>query len=80
MAKYDPLRDSLMGTAARVTLSFDEIADLVGGLPLTAYQRQEWWSNNDDRHVQAAAWLAAGMKVVHADLSRRIVSFSPIPR
>ena len=77
VCKYDPLRDWLTTRPDGVTCSFEVIADLVGGLPETAYRRAEWWSNNDDRHVQAASWLSVGMQVVELDLSGRSVSFAP---
>jgi len=75
MAKYDPLCDWLATKHAAVSASFEEIAHLVGGLPPIAYKRPEWWENNDDRHVQAAAWLAAGMQIEVLDLGGQTVTF-----
>jgi hypothetical protein len=73
MAKYDPLRD-LLHLGDDRELMFDEVADLVGGLPSSAYRHQEWWSNETDgRHVQARAWLDAGMQVESVDLAARRV-------
>jgi ribonuclease HI len=77
MGKYDRLRDWLMDRKEPVTVPFVEIADLTGGLPSSAYIRSEWWSNNDDRHVQAIAWLSAGMRVASLDLGTRTVTFRP---
>lgn len=74
MAKYDPLRDYLRGRTTPVTMTFDEVADLVGGLPKSAYDWQLWW-RNDDPHVQAQAWAAAGFDA-EADLTRRTVLFT----
>ena len=76
--KYDPLRDHLQGAADRgqVTfeLDFDQIADLVGGLPASAYGRRQWWSN--DSKVEAQAWRAAGWHVETVSLDRRRVRFA----
>lgn len=40
--KYDPLREHLAAAAARgqrvVDMDFDQVADVVGGLPASAYQ------------------------------------------
>lgn len=75
MGKYAPLRDWL-GTLPRgVEVTFKQVADLVGGLPPTAYRRPQWWSNNPDRHVQAVGWLDAGRRVGSVDLERRRVRF-----
>ena len=66
MAKYEPLRDYLNTRPAsteEVRLTFDEVADMVGKLPKSAWQHQAWWANDTSVHVQAAAWLEAGWKV-----------------
>ncbi len=82
MRKYDPLcrylRDSGQAT---VELSFDLIADMVGGLPPSADDphRRMWWSDTTDKHhVQAVAWLAAGYVVAEGgvDYAQRKVRFS----
>ncbi|HET9974414.1 MAG TPA: hypothetical protein VFQ68_39710 [Streptosporangiaceae bacterium] len=83
MAKYDPvfrfLRDSGLES---LDLAMDDLADMVdGGLPPSAYDpgRRMWWSNSDDpRHVQAAAWLAAGYAVAPGgvDYALRRVRFT----
>jgi hypothetical protein len=75
VAKYDPLREHLCLTGERsVTLSFVGIDEIVGGLPRSAGEYREWWAN-DDHHVQARAWRAAGYKVDSVDLSRCTVRF-----
>lgn len=57
-------------------MSFDEIADLVGGLPNSAYRYRAWWANeHDGRHVQAKAWRGAGYVVDSVDLDGRAVTF-----
>jgi hypothetical protein len=64
MAKYDPLREALQSEqAGEVILTFAEIERLVGRLPASALNYDEWWSNEDHRttrHVQSKAWGAAG--------------------
>ncbi len=64
MAKYDPLRDALTRNSGQsVAMSFSEIESLVKGLPPTAFERDEWWANEDvrtTRHVQCKAWGEAG--------------------
>ncbi|HEY9473195.1 MAG TPA: hypothetical protein VIS06_05000 [Mycobacteriales bacterium] len=75
MAKYDPLRDFLRRRTTPITMTFDEVADLVGGLPRSAYDWPLWW-RNDDPHVQAQAWGAAGFDA-EVDLARRVVRFTP---
>jgi hypothetical protein len=64
--KYAPLRQYLERAAARgqasVEMDFAQVADLVGGLPVSAYHRRQWWAN--DSKVEAQAWRAAGWHAV----------------
>lgn len=63
-------------------MEFEQITAMVpGGLPPSAYDppRRMWWSNTaDSRHVQAAAWLAAGYAVAPGgvDYGQRRVRFT----
>lgn len=76
MAKYDPLLEHLKAAPHPVEMAFEEIARLVGGLPPTAHNRDAWWGNNANGHVQAAAWLGAGRQVTHVSRTLRRVRFS----
>ncbi|MCF4167085.1 hypothetical protein L2U69_15635 [Zavarzinia compransoris] len=84
MDKYDPLRAWLRAGGSRlVTLSFDEIDHMVHGLPRTAFEREQWWSNDDDAPGDDApgddapchAWRDAGY-LAHADRGRGLVAFT----
>lgn len=75
MSKYAPLRDALHGGGTTVTLTLEEIADLVGGLPRSAYSYTAWWSNEDLSHVQSQAWESAGYRA-EPDLRGRQVRFT----
>jgi hypothetical protein len=76
VAKYDPLRDRLSIGPESIEMTFEEVANLVGGLPMSAYKHEGWWAN-DTRggHVQAVAWLSAGARVEDVDMTRRTVRF-----
>ncbi len=75
--KYEPLHRFLIEHGlGPAELDFRQVADMVGGLPPTAYKRPEWWANNDDRHVQARAWLEAGRQVEDVDLAAQRVRFT----
>ncbi len=66
MAKYDPLRDYLNTRPPgmkQVSLTFDEIGKMVGGLPRSAWKHKAWWGNDRKTHPQAKAWLEAGWQV-----------------
>ncbi len=80
MAKYDPLCEHLKSLGnSSVQMSFDDIANLVGGLPASAHTHSAWWANEmiaDGRHVQAKAWLSADRRVEEASLAGRRVRFS----
>lgn len=61
LALGDHLRDS---ESSRVTLTFNDIEDLLGfPLPASAKKHRAWWGNSTSGHSQAAAWLNQGWKV-----------------
>lgn len=74
MGKYDELGHYLARTRRPVDMTFDEVANLVGGLPPSAYEHRAWWANNLD-HVQAQAWMRVGRRVDRVDLADRRVRF-----
>lgn len=75
--KYEPLRDWLCSqTDAFVTLTFEQVEAIIRApLPRSAHVHEAWWGNNDDRHVQARAWLDAGLRSMDLALERRLVVF-----
>lgn len=75
MGKYDPLRDHLSLSPDWLEMTFDDVANLVGGLPASAYNHRAWRANSES-HVEAQAWLTAGMRVEQVDLARRRVRFA----
>ena len=79
--KYEPLREYLVAlppTTNETTLSFDQVAQIIGDtLPPSATTYREWWSNQEGGS-RAPHWRAAGFKVDHADLKRQIVRFTRI--
>ncbi len=73
--KYDPLKFWLTeNDSDSIQVTFSEIAELVGGLPPSAYQHRAFWSNSDS-HPFAIAWMAAGYKVAECDLQSEVVRF-----
>lgn len=81
MAKYDPLYRYLRDCGEhRVTLTFAQVAEIVGGLPPSALKFQAWWENeNEGSHVQAHAWMNAGYRVASITSARRSRSSAPRP-
>ena len=75
-SKYDPLRDFLGShSGGAVELTFSELAQIVGGLPRSAYAYRPWWAN-DRSHSQAKAWLEVGYEAV-VDWASRKIRFHP---
>lgn len=73
--KYDPLKQWLIENGnEKIRISFSEIADLVGGLPPSAYKHRAFWSNTDS-HPFSTAWVGAGYKAVGCDLQSQYVRF-----
>ncbi len=79
--KYRPLRDYLAAlppTTEEKTLSFDQVAQIVGEpLPASASEHRQWWANQEGGS-RAPHWRAAGFKVDYVDLQRQIVRFKRI--
>lgn len=78
MLKYDPLREYLQRNGALLSLTFTQIDKLVGGVPPTASQNDEWWSNEDvraTRHTQCKSWQGAGCKA-SPDLRAKTATFA----
>lgn len=74
--KYQPLRDRLRRRPHEpAEIDLEAVADLVGGLPDSAYRHRAWWANNIT-HTQAGAWLTVGRRVDHVDLHHGQVRFS----
>jgi hypothetical protein len=75
--KYGPLNEHLSALAEAggevVEFAFADIADLVGGLPPSAFNHREWWAN--DSKVEAQAWRDADWHVAWVSLDRKRVRF-----
>lgn len=82
MADWTRLRTALSSVNHSVTYSWDELDELVGGLPRTASRDRSWWSG-DRTHVRA--WRTAGFAATQLVLGekvtfrRRIVRASDAP-
>jgi hypothetical protein len=78
VAKYDALRNYLFRPgAAEVSMTIDEIGDLGGDLPGSAFRHRAWWANEaDGGHVQTKTWLEPGGEVVEVALAGRSVVFA----
>ena len=79
MRKYEPLAAHLRELPAgqpTVTMTFAQIASIVGGLPSSAFKARNWWANNS--RVQARAWRSADWHVEpdHLDLDHQSVRFA----
>ena len=77
MSKYDPLYDYLSASPHdELNMTFDDIEDILGSrLPDSAYRYPEWWSNNNQTHVQTNSWLEAGYHTKHVDIPRKSLVF-----
>lgn len=77
MGRYSGLDEHLRGLAGpSTTMSFDEFAALVGGLPASARNHRAWWSNQSGSvSPQARAWMAAGWRIAEVNLTAERVCF-----
>jgi hypothetical protein len=76
MNGYEPLRRYLQAQGdEQVTLSFSDIADIIGdSLPESAHRQTAWWAN-DPEHPEAQAWMGAGYDVAFMSLASETVTF-----
>lgn len=74
-SKYAPLHRQLAALAgSTVEYSFSEIEQLLGtDLPSSARRHRAWWANT--KRAQSLAWLDAGWRVDHVNLTAARVRF-----
>jgi len=81
MAKYDPLAMFLVATpghANEITLSFQQIEQIIGELlPESSVKHRAWWGNETKptTHVQARAWMDTGWRASKVDQAEKWVRF-----
>jgi len=77
--KYASLYEWLRGQEGeRVSVSFEALDGVLGGLPRSARTHQAWWQGSVDgspQHVQKRAWGSAGFSVEKIDLDAERVVF-----
>lgn len=74
--KYDRLAEFLrLQKNHPIRLDLDQVAQLVDGLPPSAYTHRAWWANDSVGHVQSKAWLGVGWRVSNANLEEGYVVF-----
>ncbi len=74
MADWSRLTEALALVETEVTFTWDELEELVGGMPPSATNHRAWWSG-DRPHVNV--WRAAGFRLTHLDRGSE-VSFTRI--
>ncbi len=75
--KYYPLKTHLARKAApRISMTFAEVAKVLGKpLPASAYRHPSWWANDPVHHAQARAWTDAGYRAENVDVKSQRVEF-----
>lgn len=77
MTKYAALTRFLrQQEGARITLSFQELEEILGfSLPASAWKYPSWWANSASGQSQVKAWREAGWETRDVDLRGRRVTF-----
>ncbi len=75
--KYAPLTRFLrQQEASRITLSFQELEEVLGfSLPASAWKYPAWWANSSGGQSQVKSWREAGWETRDVDLRGRRVTF-----
>ena len=77
-SKYRKLTSFLEASLAdAVSLSLDQIDQIVGGLPDSARRYSEWWSNSPRGRWYAQFWMDAGFRAT-PHLDRGVVDFARV--
>ncbi len=59
-----------------ITLSFRQIGEIVGSLPMSALKYPAWWANQvGNHHPQTKAWRDFGFRTEGLDLGAQKVTF-----
>jgi hypothetical protein len=77
MSKYQALANFLREhEGEEIELGFDQVSDIVGGLPPSALNERPWWANDSGpTNAHAPGWMSVGWRVRTVDLQSRRVTF-----
>lgn len=80
--RYAPLADWLQsqpGRSSQITLTFNQVEEIIGGeLPGSARYFRNWWANDSVGHTHSQLWLDAGWRTTYINLNEGRVTFSRI--
>jgi endonuclease III len=80
VSKYQAVKEFLVrqrGDTLRI--GFDQVAEIMGGLPEAAYTYRAWWSNNPGFSHARHGWLAAGWRTARVDMDAKELTFERVP-
>ncbi len=76
MSRYAALTAKLLEhDDHRLTLTFDELDNIVGGLPDSAKKYGAWWANNVNSQTHSRFWLDAGRRA-SPDFHKKLAVFT----
>jgi CBS domain-containing protein len=79
-SKYAPLATFLSKqpkSQERITLTFDQIEEIINNqLPAAAREHRSWWANDSTTHVQSGQWLKVNWRVVTINMTGGKVVFA----
>ena len=76
MARWSALTQYLATADDICRLTFDELSDVVGALPPSAFAHRAWWSG-DRPHVRA--WREAGYRLDHLSMGEEVTFTRDVP-
>lgn len=75
--KYEPLSRVLQSASGPVEFTFDQLDELIGGLPASARTHRSWWGNTANTTAgHTRSWIETGYVVDAVDLSSATVRFA----
>lgn len=77
--RYASLADWLQsqsGRQSQITLTFNQVEEIIGGnLPGSAREFRNWWANDSVGHIHSQLWLDAGWRTTYINLNEKRVTF-----
>ena len=77
MPRWSALTDHLLASGDTSRLTWDELADIVGGLPPSASNHPAWWSGD---RTNVRAWKDAGFRLATVSLGKDVTFVREVSR
>jgi len=76
VSKYEDLAKHLQKqNADMLRMTFEEVSQIVGGLPQGAYDHRAWWANSASQNHAMNGWMSVGWETSQVDMKKEELVF-----